>query len=69
MTMHRAKELSGYIVFIPGLDEETLPGEKKKTYPGLVEPMSGVIAQSVIDRTLAQTQHFNHLHVEFASGG
>jgi superfamily I DNA/RNA helicase len=36
MTMHGAKGLSARVVFIPGLEEETLPGPKRQPYPGLV---------------------------------
>ncbi|HIE47441.1 TPA: ATP-dependent helicase [Candidatus Bipolaricaulota bacterium] len=36
MTMHGAKGLSGQIVFIPGLEEEILPGPWRQPYPGLV---------------------------------
>ena len=36
MTMHGAKGLSGKIVFVPGLEEEILPGPWRQPYPGLV---------------------------------
>lgn len=36
MTMHGAKGLSASVVFIPGLMEEILPGERRRPYPGLV---------------------------------
>jgi DNA helicase-2/ATP-dependent DNA helicase PcrA len=36
MTMHGAKGLSGKIVFVPGLEEEILPGPWRRPYPGLV---------------------------------
>jgi len=36
MTMHGAKGLSGKIVFVPGLEEEILPGAWRRPYPGLV---------------------------------
>jgi DNA helicase-2/ATP-dependent DNA helicase PcrA len=36
MTMHRAKGLSAQVVFIPGLEENILPGDKRRPYPGLV---------------------------------
>jgi DNA helicase-2/ATP-dependent DNA helicase PcrA len=36
MTMHGAKGLSGKVVFIPGLEEEILPGPWRQPYPGLV---------------------------------
>lgn len=36
MTMHGAKGLSARVVFIPGLEEETLPGPWRQPYPDLV---------------------------------
>jgi len=36
MTMHGAKGLSARVVFIPGLEEETLPGPRRQPHPGLV---------------------------------
>lgn len=36
MSMHGAKGLSARVVFIPGLEEEILPGPKRAQYPGLV---------------------------------
>lgn len=36
MTMHGAKGLSARVVFIPGLEEDILPGTKQKLYPGLI---------------------------------
>ena len=36
MTMHRAKGLSAQVVFIPGLEEEVFPGERRRPYPGLI---------------------------------
>lgn len=36
MTMHGAKGLSAKVVFIPGLEEQVLPGDKRRPYPGLV---------------------------------
>lgn len=36
MTMHGAKGLSARIVFVPGLEEEILPGPWRQPYPGLV---------------------------------
>jgi len=36
MTMHGAKGLSARIVFIPGLEEEIIPGPRRQPYPGLV---------------------------------
>lgn len=36
MTMHGAKGLSAQIVFIPGLEQQVLPGPRRQPYPGLV---------------------------------
>jgi len=36
MTMHGAKGLSARVVFVPGLEEEILPGPWRQPYPGLV---------------------------------
>ena len=36
MTMHGAKGLSAKVVFIPGLEEDILPGTKRQQSPGLV---------------------------------
>jgi DNA helicase-2/ATP-dependent DNA helicase PcrA len=36
MTMHGAKGLSAKVVFIPGLEEQVLPGPWRQPYPGLV---------------------------------
>ncbi len=36
MTMHGAKGLSACVVFIPGLEEDLLPGPWRAPYPGLV---------------------------------
>lgn len=36
MTMHGAKGLNAGVVFIPGLEEDILPGTKRQPYPGLV---------------------------------
>jgi len=36
MTMHGAKGLSARIVFIPGLEEQILPGPRRQPYAGLV---------------------------------
>lgn len=36
MTMHSSKGLNAKIVFVPGLEDEILPGYKRKAYPGLV---------------------------------
>ena len=36
MTMHGAKDLSARVVFIPGLEDDLIPGPWRGPYPGLV---------------------------------
>jgi superfamily I DNA/RNA helicase len=36
MTMHSAKGLSARVVFIPGLEEQIIPGAYRQPYPGLI---------------------------------
>lgn len=36
MTMHAAKGLQASVVFIPGLEDEILPGPRRAAIPGLV---------------------------------
>jgi DNA helicase-2/ATP-dependent DNA helicase PcrA len=36
MTMHSAKGLSARVVFVPGLEDQVLPGPWRQPYPGLV---------------------------------
>lgn len=36
MTMHGAKGLNARVVFVPGLENKILPGDKRRAYPGLV---------------------------------
>ena len=47
MTMHGAKGLSASVVFIPGLMEEILPGERRRPYPGLVLESARMLYVSV----------------------
>ncbi len=47
MTMHGAKGLNAQVVFIPGLEESILPGEKRKPYPGLVREAARLLYVSV----------------------
>jgi superfamily I DNA/RNA helicase len=53
MTMHGAKGLSGHVVFIPALEEEILPGEKKRPYPGLVTEAARMLYVSVTRARIA----------------
>jgi DNA helicase-2/ATP-dependent DNA helicase PcrA len=36
MTMHGVKGLSGQVVFVPGCEDEIIPGPRRAPYPGLV---------------------------------
>jgi DNA helicase-2/ATP-dependent DNA helicase PcrA len=36
MSMHGAKGLSAQVVMLPGVEEQVLPGDKRRPYPGLV---------------------------------
>jgi DNA helicase-2/ATP-dependent DNA helicase PcrA len=47
MTMHGAKGLNATVVFIPGLEEEILPGDKRRPYPGLVEEAARMLYVSI----------------------
>lgn len=47
MTMHGAKGLSGRVVFVPGLEEEILPGPWRRPYPGLVMEAARLLYVSV----------------------
>jgi superfamily I DNA/RNA helicase len=47
MTMHGAKGLSGRVVFIPGLEEEILPGPWRQPFPGLVLEAARLLYVSV----------------------
>jgi superfamily I DNA/RNA helicase len=47
MTMHGSKGLSAQMVFIPGLEEELLPGEARKRYVGQVLESARMLFVSV----------------------
>ncbi|MBI4640795.1 MAG: ATP-dependent helicase [Candidatus Tectomicrobia bacterium] len=47
MTMHGAKGLSAQIVFIPGLEEEIFPGQRRRPYPGLILEAARLLYVSV----------------------
>jgi len=47
MTMHGAKGLSGRVVFVPGLEEEIIPGPWRQPYPGLVLEAARLLYVSV----------------------
>jgi DNA helicase-2/ATP-dependent DNA helicase PcrA len=47
MTMHGAKGLSSKVVFIPGLEEEIFPGNRRRPYPGLIQEGARLLYVSV----------------------
>jgi DNA helicase-2/ATP-dependent DNA helicase PcrA len=47
MTMHGAKGLDADVVFIPGLEENILPGRKRQPYPGLVNEAARLLHVSI----------------------
>lgn len=47
LTMHGAKGLSAKVVFIPGLEEQILPGPWRQPYPGLVLEAARLLYVSV----------------------
>jgi superfamily I DNA/RNA helicase len=53
MTMHGAKGLSAQVVFIPGLEEDHLPGAKRAPYPGQVMEAARMLYVSVTRARLA----------------
>jgi DNA helicase-2/ATP-dependent DNA helicase PcrA len=53
MTMHGAKGLSAQVVFIPGLEEQILPGERRRPYPGLVLEAARMLYVSITRARLA----------------
>jgi len=51
--MHGAKGLDAQIVFIPGLEEAILPGEKRRPYPGLVLEAARMLFVSITRARIA----------------
>lgn len=47
LTMHGAKGLSARVVFVPGLEEQVLPGPWRQPYPGLVLEAARLLYVSV----------------------
>ena len=45
--MHGVKGLNAQVVFIPGLEEDVLPGEKRKKKTGLVEEAARLLYVSI----------------------
>ena len=56
MTMHGAKGLSGKVVFIPGLEEDVIPGPWRQPFPGLVLEAARLLYVSIA-RTRAALHH------------
>ena len=53
MTMHGAKGLAADVVFIPGLEESILPGEKRRPYPGLILEAARMLYVSITRARIA----------------
>jgi len=47
MTMHGVKGLNAQVVFIPGLEEDILPGDKRKDKPGLIYEAARLLYVSI----------------------
>jgi DNA helicase-2/ATP-dependent DNA helicase PcrA len=47
MTMHGAKGLSAQVVFIPGLEDEIIPGPRRNPYEGLVQEAARMLYVSI----------------------
>ena len=47
MTMHNAKGLNARVVFIPGLENKILPGEKREAYQGLIHEAARLLYVSI----------------------
>jgi len=47
MTMHGAKGLSADVAFIPGLENDILPGARRRLYPGLVAEAARMLYASI----------------------
>jgi DNA helicase-2/ATP-dependent DNA helicase PcrA len=77
MTMHGAKGLSGTVVFIPGLEEQIIPGPWKAPYPGLVLESARLLYVSITRaraacilsyarKRVVHGQFISHTHSRFA---
>jgi DNA helicase-2/ATP-dependent DNA helicase PcrA len=53
LTMHGSKGLSAQVVFIPGLEEAILPGEKRRRYTGMVLEAARMLFVSITRARLA----------------
>ncbi len=53
MTMHGAKGLSAQAVFVPGLEEQVFPGDRRRPYPGLILEGARLLYVSITRARLA----------------
>jgi DNA helicase-2/ATP-dependent DNA helicase PcrA len=53
MSMHGAKGLSARVVMVPGLEEDILPGPRRRPYPGLVLEAARMLYVSITRARLA----------------
>ena len=60
MTMHGAKGLNAKIVFIPGLEDEILPGSNRNPYNGLVHESARMLYVSITRARAACVISFAH---------
>lgn len=47
ITMHGSKGLGAKVVFIPGLEEDILPGSRRRPYPGLINEAARMLYVSI----------------------
>jgi DNA helicase-2/ATP-dependent DNA helicase PcrA len=66
ITMHGAKGLSAKIVFVPGVEEASLPGEKRRAYPGLVLEAARMFFVSITRARVACV--LSHARTRFVNG-
>ena len=66
MTMHGAKGLSAKVVFIPGLEDASLPGEKRRAYPGLVLEAARMLFVSITRARVVCV--LSHARTRFVNG-
>jgi len=53
MTMHGAKGLNAQVVFVPGLEDKILPGNRRRAYPGLVLEAARLLYVSITRSSVA----------------
>lgn len=67
MTMHGAKGLSAKVVFIPGLENEILPGRRRIPYTGLVNEAARMLYVSITRARAACIISFAHRRYYYGS--